>query len=398
VKAPGFWTGNRSTLVLFVLVAGIIVYLTQTVSGTRIENDATWFTVWQHQVTHLGLIRAYARANLIAVYPRLRPINYPPLYLYLLKYVPLPAIPLGFLLSMVILLLFYRKVKLFDVVVFLAMPITFFDLVIVGQIDYLLIFMVIASVLLVEADRPIPAGILAGLALTLKEEAVVFLPVFAALALRERRYAYSLLAAFTAVLAPLAGNLTLILKVSYLNNVGLYQYLTMNGPNLWSLFAASLAQRDTVYIRYAGYLLSALWAVFMFRRYRTGGDWLAFGYAMAVGFLFWPTQSQMRYEVYPFAFAFYLWKVRGRREFILPAYFFGITGGLYLALEIFRVNPLVELAFLKACALVTAGIVYRVARGRLSGLPDGGGETPGRLLSRVTARVTRRDWAQNPDG
>lgn len=344
--------------ILFVALLYIVFSFRITNAGIY-WNDATWFSEWQRLVHVHGIVGAYIISNIMAKRAHFMPINYPPLYLYLLGYVPVPAIVLGLIAIIPCMWMVWSRFGSYNVFILLAMPVSIYDILVMGQIDYLFLFLVVMSIFYYEKQVVI-SGIMAGLCLLLKDEAVMFLPVFAVMAIKNRKFLVSIIVTWLIFFLPFYSNILIALKVSYLYNISIMKNMSFFSGNVWALLTSTVNLKRSAGYDLIGYCLSGVWAVYVFWYTFKAKDFLKSAYFMSFGFIFFPDRSIARDFVFPFFLAFVLYNT-GQEKFKNSAYFFGFA----LLLSIMSLetgNSVIMLISVKILALANLFILARIVR------------------------------------
>lgn len=241
-------SGNIGNLLLPSVCIYLLLVFILPISGHGWDNFC--WVKWTQIIHHGGIVEAYAPGS---------PVNYLPLYLYVLKvygwlvgtdnipqYVHcLKAFTLLFDIGSVILLC--RMLKPADrqlkfLVIGLANIAYLYNTLVWNQVDSILTFLIFTSFLAAWNKRMVLSTFLFVLAINFKLQALFFLPVIAYLWLRQN-HAKLLLKMFAVmlvtelvILAPflLNGNVRQIVKVAT-SSVGYFSRISMNGFNFWHL-------------------------------------------------------------------------------------------------------------------------------------------------------------------
>lgn len=248
----------RQTLVLFALAIGLRVWIVAQ-PDLGFENDLALFTRWMQGLVEHGLAGFYASEDFC---------DYPPLALLLFYGVGafLDAVftepgarvfhagvkTLACLADIGIgALLFHEARKLIGPSAgvlaagfYLLNPVSLYDSAYWGQVDAIYTFFLLGSLLLVRRQRWGGAGLLAGLALAAKFQALVVLPLvlFEAARLARARgvarlVAGSVLGLSIAVLPfVVTGTFPEMVGRAYIGVVGQYHDMSSNAYNIWYLF------------------------------------------------------------------------------------------------------------------------------------------------------------------
>lgn len=315
--------------VLFVVHILVSIYIAKHYRGD-------WdMAVW---INWLSLLRKY---GLFETIRRFGTVNYPPvtvvtLFIYQ-KFVSvhghdifnlhqsfltkLPILLLDFVTLLLLFIAFYKRPSWrYLLVLFLVLfnPVTLIIGPLWGQWDIALVAPMVASLVLIW-DRPAWSGAFYALALLVKQQAIIFIPVLFIVVVhrlaKERAWRPVVRAlvglawplAITFVILGMKGALWPMIKHTYLNSVGLFTWVTMHAFNIWygvigvnpqtndqSIWFAGLSYRHVSIFALGIITLAVLWLHF---RSRTHDTAIILTSALVISFAFFmvPTEMHERY-------------------------------------------------------------------------------------------------------
>jgi Gpi18-like mannosyltransferase/4-amino-4-deoxy-L-arabinose transferase-like glycosyltransferase len=252
--------GRNRLLVAALVLAALVGRLVPAALYLGHSSDVLTFSMWSQEIANVGLQNMYRPGYFV---------DYPPGYMYILwttgklaqwlsispntpahlMLLKLPAILAD--IGMAFLVWWQcRKQPRLAVVAGLLMlfnPLAIFDSSIWGQVDSVMTVVLMASLMLVERRRPLPAAVLYVLAVLLKPQAMVAGPVVLVALWHNRQEWRKLLVAFTAAIAfgiliilPYAwGKEPLWIWNLYSNTFSNYPYLALNTYNLPALLGGN---------------------------------------------------------------------------------------------------------------------------------------------------------------
>jgi Gpi18-like mannosyltransferase len=319
----GVWLGLL-VLAAFVIRVPLVLY-------DAGHGDIRTFAAWATWVNQGGLVEAYGRS-----------VNYPPLYLYLLgitgrigealglggtflmgnlsnAIVKVPALVADLLLGPAV----YWAARqwmgparsLVSAALVMLSPALMYDTAFWGQVDSIHSLFMVGAIGWALAGRSALAGVALALALTMKAQSLVAIPIVAALVLRQGRAAVVQaalggLAALAVALTPAALQSALPQTAAvYLGVTETFPATTLNAYNLWYLASGiwpelPIGGPDDVQLlpgitfRSLGLLLFGGWVLLtlglVWARGRSWMAWVAAG-SVALAFFLLPTQIHERY-------------------------------------------------------------------------------------------------------
>ncbi len=330
---------RRERILFILLLIGVIMRFVDLTHAGYLGDMILYNAPWAQAIQKFGLFRVYATAP---------ETNYPPIYLFILGITSSIAVPLQ---GNDITLAFIVVTKLFSVVAELAivavvyhwlprgtrlkwiMPLTlalYPGLIATtafwGQTDSILTLLLILSIIALNRNQTRMSWVWFSLALLMKFQAIVLLPMLGILSLRRfgiRSTIYGILTAgaiFGVVLAPfvISSGLTDALR-PYTGATDRYPVVTVNAFNLWYLvipplwnllpthpsaipfdtnvLIGTLSIRQISLILFASYVLLVVIMIWQQSSIRREFSWAA---ALYIGFFMLPTQMHERY-LYPAA-------------------------------------------------------------------------------------------------
>ncbi|MEW5757520.1 MAG: phospholipid carrier-dependent glycosyltransferase [Pseudomonadota bacterium] len=260
-RLPGFW----------LLIGAALCVRLAMIQYPGFTVDTALYIRWALDLAEPGRFLDIYPAN-----PKDYFIDYPPLYLYVLGVVgwigrafsladtplmvavlKLPPILMDLAVSA--LMLAYLRHRFGGILpwllagLFAFNPTVIFDSAFWGQTDVVYCAMVLVSLLLMERQRMVPAGMLLAAAFAMKPQALVFIIFYIVFVFRYyplRTVAVSGLASvatFVAVILPFAYNRPLLWIVDlYRNTAEGYSFLSVNAFNFWGMLGLNWGRSDTV--------------------------------------------------------------------------------------------------------------------------------------------------------
>lgn len=241
-----------------VLLAGFVLRVFIGYFGEGFETDLGLFKAWAYETNKHGFAKVYDSG----IY-----LDYPPGYLYVLAFleklrllfgipaesqlftlmIKLPSM-LGDIFCSFVLLLFAKKrlpqlQAVFVMSAYLFCPAVIINSARWGQVDSFCLSFLLVSILLLWKKRYIPAALLFGIAIILKPQMLVFVPVYLFKIIRDKNYKMLFLAPLSAVAvillvaAPFTTGFDYVWLVKrYMETMNYYNYYTVNAYNIFAVF------------------------------------------------------------------------------------------------------------------------------------------------------------------
>ena len=158
--------------------------------------------------------------------------------------------------------------------IFFSLPTVWLNSAWWGQADGIYTFFVLACLYFLLRERPLPAMIFFGVAVSFKLQAAFFAPFLLLLALKGRipwRYLLSVPLVYLALMLPavLAGRPLIDTLTVYLAQAGTFHQLTMNAPSLYAFISNDWYEPAALLGLGLTALLALAWALFYARRVKT---------------------------------------------------------------------------------------------------------------------------------
>ena len=248
-----FWT-----LSAVILLAGLVLRVFIGYFGKGFETDLALFKAWAYETNEHGFGGIYNSD----VY-----LDYPPGYLYVLVFleklrllfgipaesqlftlmIKLPSM-LGDIFCSFVLLFFAKKrlpqlQAVFVMAAYLFCPAVIINSARWGQVDSFCLSFLLVSILLLWRKRYIGAALLFGIAIILKPQMLVFVPVYLFKVIRDKKYKMlffaplSAIAVILLVAAPFTTGFNYVWLVNrYMETMNYYNYYTVNAYNIFAIF------------------------------------------------------------------------------------------------------------------------------------------------------------------
>ncbi len=244
-------------LVAFTFASAFVMRILLGYFGETFFTDMNLFKFWGSVISEVGFGRAYNE-----VY-----IDYPPGYLYILTLLDklrllfgltedspmytllfkMPSILSDMAMGVIIYKIARKKkagtAALFLTAIFLFNPVIFFNSAIWGQIDSICTLVLLLSIVFLYKERYIPSALIFGLAIAMKPQMLVFVPVYLFFMIKKRKPVQlfvGILAAFAVILllaVPFsAGDNLWWLVDKYAGTMEYYNFYSVNAMNLFSMF------------------------------------------------------------------------------------------------------------------------------------------------------------------
>jgi Gpi18-like mannosyltransferase len=251
---------KRKVLIFILILLAALIVRISFIPSPGYERDVQLFKVWSKTAAQHGVVNIYDKTW----------CDYPPAYLYVLKLtgkiyqrfypdfkeqtylfnflVKFPPIMADLVIALIVFLLFRRnynfKISTLAMSAYALNPVIILNSACWGQVDSVSILITLLAVLALVKERYLPAWGLITLAILVKTQMFILLPIFILLTWRRGGFKrllsglfYSWVS-FVAILLPffIHHKVDKIINL-VINAVGEYPYITMNAFNLWWLFS-----------------------------------------------------------------------------------------------------------------------------------------------------------------